>query len=88
MYVDASLKSESRIPAEEFQNAQGELEVQVGDLVNVVLDAVEDGFGETKLSREKAVRPESWIELEKAYEEQATVIGLINGKSEGGFTVG
>ncbi|MFD0965607.1 30S ribosomal protein S1 [Seminibacterium arietis] len=87
VYVDAGLKSESRIPAEEFQNAQGELEVQVGDLVNVVLDAVEDGFGETKLSREKAVRHESWIELEKAYEEQATVIGLINGKVKGGFTV-
>ncbi|TDQ56982.1 SSU ribosomal protein S1P [Mesocricetibacter intestinalis] len=85
--VDAGLKSESAIPVEEFLNAQGELEVQVGDVVNVALDAVEDGFGETKLSREKAVRHESWIELEKAYEEQATVIGLINGKVKGGFTV-
>ncbi|MBN6711699.1 S1 RNA-binding domain-containing protein, partial [Haemophilus haemoglobinophilus] len=87
VYVDAGLKSEARIPAEEFQNAQGELDVKVGDVVNVALDAVEDGFGETKLSREKAVRHESWIELEKAYEEQATVIGLINGKVKGGFTV-
>lgn len=87
VYVDAGLKSEARIPAEEFQNAQGELDVKVGDVVNVALDAVEDGFGETKLSREKAVRQESWIDLEKAYEEQATVIGLINGKVKGGFTV-
>ncbi|SMB89523.1 SSU ribosomal protein S1P [Pasteurella testudinis DSM 23072] len=85
--VDAGLKSESAIPVEEFLNAQGELEVNVGDAVKVALDAVEDGFGETKLSREKAVRHESWIELEKAYEEQATVIGLINGKVKGGFTV-
>lgn len=85
--VDAGLKSEAAIPAEEFQNAQGELEVQVGDQVQVALDAVEDGFGETKLSREKAVRHESWIALEKAFEEQATVVGLINGKVKGGFTV-
>ncbi|MGR6981537.1 30S ribosomal protein S1 [Testudinibacter sp. P27/CKL/0425] len=85
--VDAGLKSESAIPVEEFLNAQGELDVQIGDQVKVALDAVEDGFGETKLSREKAVRHESWIELEKAYEEQATVIGLINGKVKGGFTV-
>lgn len=85
--VDAGLKSESAIPVEEFLNAQGELDVQIGDEVKVALDAVEDGFGETKLSREKAVRHESWIELEKAYEEQATVIGLINGKVKGGFTV-
>jgi len=85
--VDAGLKSESAIPVAEFQNAQGELEVKVGDTVNVALDAVEDGYGETKLSREKAVRHESWIELEKAYEDKATVIGLINGKVKGGFTV-
>ncbi|MBE2894211.1 30S ribosomal protein S1 [Spirabiliibacterium falconis] len=85
--VDAGLKSESAIPVEEFLNAQGELAVQVGDEVKVALDAVEDGFGETKLSREKAVRHESWIELEKAYEEQATVTGIINGKVKGGFTV-
>ena len=59
--VDAGLKSESAIPVAEFQNAQGELEVKVGDTVNVALDAVEDGYGETKLSREKAVRHESWL---------------------------
>ncbi|TCP91208.1 SSU ribosomal protein S1P [Cricetibacter osteomyelitidis] len=85
--VDAGLKSEAAIDAAEFTNAQGELTVKVGDVVQVALDAVEDGFGETKLSREKAVRHESWIELEKAYEEQATVVGLINGKVKGGFTV-
>ena len=87
VFVDAGLKSEAAIPAEEFQNAQGEITVQVGDQVQVALDAVEDGFGETKLSREKAVRHESWIALEKAYEDQETVVGLINGKVKGGFTV-
>ncbi|WP_426879198.1 30S ribosomal protein S1 [Glaesserella parasuis] len=85
--VDAGLKSESAIPAEEFFNAQGELEVQIGDVVDVALDAVEDGFGETKLSREKAKRNESWAALEKAFEEQATVVGFVNGKVKGGFTV-
>ncbi len=85
--VDAGLKSESAIPAEQFRNAQGELEIQVGDEVDVALDAVEDGFGETLLSREKAKRHEAWLMLEKAYEEAATVIGIINGKVKGGFTV-
>ena len=64
--VDAGLKSESAIPAEQFKNAEGELEIQVGDEVDVALDAVEDGFGETLLSREKAKRHEAWITLEKA----------------------
>ena len=85
--VDAGLKSESAIPAEQFKNAQGELEIQVGDEVDVALDAVEDGFGETLLSREKAKRHEAWITLEKAYEDAETVIGVINGKVKGGFTV-
>ena len=85
--VDAGLKSESAIPAEQFKNAAGELEIQVGDEVDVALDAVEDGFGETLLSREKAKRHEAWITLEKAYEEAATVTGVINGKVKGGFTV-
>ncbi|MEI6859404.1 MAG: 30S ribosomal protein S1 [Shewanella sp.] len=85
--VDAGLKSESPIPAEQFKNAQGELEVSVGDTVHVALDAVEDGFGETQLSREKAKRHEAWIVLEKAYEDAETVIGVINGKVKGGFTV-
>ncbi|WP_279501857.1 30S ribosomal protein S1 [Aeromonas veronii] len=85
--VDAGLKSESAILAEEFKNAMGELEINVGDTVDVALDSIEDGFGETKLSREKAKRHEAWLQLEKAYEEQATVIGIINGKVKGGFTV-
>ncbi|PVZ86191.1 30S ribosomal protein S1 [Serratia sp. S1B] len=85
--VDAGLKSESAIPAEQFKNAQGELEIQIGDEIDVALDAVEDGFGETLLSREKAKRHEAWITLEKAYEEAETVVGIINGKVKGGFTV-
>ncbi|ATZ94283.1 MULTISPECIES: 30S ribosomal protein S1 [Dickeya] len=85
--VDAGLKSESAIPVEQFKNAQGEIEIQIGDEVDVALDAVEDGFGETLLSREKAKRHEAWLMLEKAYEESATVTGVINGKVKGGFTV-
>ncbi|GIU09244.1 30S ribosomal protein S1 [Shewanella glacialipiscicola] len=85
--VDAGLKSESPIPAEQFKNAQGVLEIAVGDEVDVALDSVEDGFGETQLSREKAKRHEAWIVLEKAYEDAETVIGIINGKVKGGFTV-
>ncbi len=85
--VDAGLKSESAIPVEQFKNAQGELEVQVGDVVDVVLDSIEDGFGETILSREKAKRHEAWLTLEKAVEDAATVLGVINGKVKGGFTV-
>ncbi|SHG13833.1 small subunit ribosomal protein S1 [Vibrio gazogenes DSM 21264] len=86
--VDIGLKSESAIPAEQFKNAAGELEVEVGSEVDVALDAVEDGFGETQLSREKAKRHEAWIVLGKAYEEGETVVGIINGKVKGGFTVG
>ena len=85
--VDAGLKSESAIPAEQFKNAEGELEIAIGDEVDVALDAVEDGFGETILSREKAKRHEAWVELEKAYEDKATIKGVINGKVKGGFTV-
>jgi small subunit ribosomal protein S1 len=85
--VDAGLKSESAIPAEQFRNAEGELDVAVGDVIDVALDAIEDGFGETILSREKAKRHEAWVELEKAYTEKETIIGVINGKVKGGFTV-
>ncbi|CAQ84916.1 30s ribosomal protein s1 [Photorhabdus asymbiotica] len=85
--VDAGLKSESAIPVEQFKNVQGELEIQVGDEIDVALDAVEDGFGETVLSREKAKRHEAWLMLEKAYEDAETVMGIINGKVKGGFTV-
>ncbi|MBR0573233.1 30S ribosomal protein S1 [Pasteurella atlantica] len=85
--VDAGLKSESAVPAEEFINAQGELEVQVGDEVDVVLKAVEDGNGETIVSRGDAKRNEAWTALEKAFEAQESVTGLVNGKVKGGFTV-
>jgi len=87
VFVDAGLKSEAAIDVAEFKNTAGEIEVAIGDVVDVALDAVEDGFGETKLSREKAKRHEAWIQLEKAYEDQETVIGVINGKVKGGFTV-
>ncbi|MFT5542360.1 MAG: small subunit ribosomal protein S1 [Glaciecola sp.] len=85
--VDAGLKSESAIPIEQFKAADGSLEIEVGDVVDVALDAVEDGFGETILSREKAKRHEAWVELERAYEEKETIKGIINGKVKGGFTV-
>lgn len=85
--VDAGLKSESAIPAEQFKNAQGELEIQVGDEVDVALDAVEDGFGETLLSREKAKRHEAGSRWKKLTKNAETVTGVINGKVKGGFTV-
>jgi small subunit ribosomal protein S1 len=85
--VDAGLKSESAIPVDQFKAADGSLEIAVGDVVDVALDAIEDGFGETILSREKAKRHEAWVELEKAYEEKETIKGIINGKVKGGFTV-
>ncbi|NQZ10652.1 MAG: 30S ribosomal protein S1 [Algicola sp.] len=87
VFVDAGLKSEAAIPAEQFKNAKGELDVVVGDQIDVALDAIEDGFGATILSREKAKRHEAWVRLEKACEDQETVIGVINGKVKGGFTV-
>ena len=85
--VSAGLKSEAVIPKEEFKNDKRDSELAVGDEVEVALDAVEDGFGETKLSREKAIRARTWIDLEKAFEEGAVVEGIINGRVKGGFTV-
>ncbi len=85
--VDAGFKSEGVIPREQFLNDKGELEIVEGDNVDVVLEALEDGFGETRLSREKAKRLEAWIDLDKAYHSQATVVGVISGKVKGGFTV-
>ena len=85
--VTAGLKSESTIPLEQFKNESGELEVTVGDSVEVALDTVEDGFGATKLSREKAKRAQAWTRLERAFEDSDTIIGFINGKVKGGFTV-
>jgi small subunit ribosomal protein S1 len=85
--VHAGLKSEGVIPRAQFLNDAGELEIAEGDEVKVALEAVEDGFGDTRLSREKAKRAEAWAELEKAYEAKEVVIGVINGKVKGGFTV-
>ncbi|MET0026152.1 MAG: 30S ribosomal protein S1 [Candidatus Thiodiazotropha sp.] len=85
--VNAGLKSEGVIPRVQFLNQNGEIEVEVGDQVEVALDAVEDGFGATRLSREKAKRDQAWKVLEKAHEAEETVIGRINGKVKGGFTV-
>ncbi|GGN26574.1 MULTISPECIES: 30S ribosomal protein S1 [Marinomonas] len=85
--VHAGLKSEGVIPRSQFLTESGEFNLKIGDEVKVALDAVEDGFGETKLSREKAKRAETWSVLEKAYEENAIVHGVINGKVKGGFTV-
>ena len=85
--VHAGLKSESTIPVEQFRNENGEMEVVVGDLVEVALDAVEDGFGSTRLSREKAKRARAWNHLETAFEDGEAVTGVINGKVKGGFTV-
>ena len=85
--VSAGLKSESVIPAEQFKNERGEWEVAVGDEVEVALDAVEDGFGETRLSREKAKRSRTWTVLEEAFEKGEIVEGMITGRVKGGFTV-
>jgi small subunit ribosomal protein S1 len=85
--VSAGLKSEAVIPIEQFKNDKREGELAVGDEIEVALDAVEDGFGETKLSREKAIRARTWTELEKAFEESQVVEGFINGRVKGGFTV-
>ncbi|HSQ69649.1 MAG TPA: 30S ribosomal protein S1 [Steroidobacteraceae bacterium] len=85
--VSAGLKSEAVIPTQQFKNERGEIEVSVGDEVEVALDSVEDGSGETRLSREKAKRARTWERLEKAFEEGETVSGLINGRVKGGFTV-
>jgi small subunit ribosomal protein S1 len=85
--VTAGLKSEAVIPIEQFQNEKGESDVSIGDEIEVALDAVEDGFGETRLSREKAIRARTWTELEKAFEKSEVVNGVINGRVKGGFTV-
>ena len=85
--VHAGLKSEGVIPAEQFRNELGELNLQIGDEVQVALESVEDGFGETRLSREKAKRAEAWKILEAAHTADEVIKGVINGKVKGGFTV-
>jgi small subunit ribosomal protein S1 len=85
--VNAGLKSESVIPASEFRNDRGELEVKEGDFVTVAIEALEDGYGSTRLSREKAKRIAAWQELEQAMENNQLVKGIITGKVKGGLTV-
>lgn len=85
--LNAGLKSEGIVAVEEFYDKNGELEVIIGDTVEVALDSVEDGYGETLLSREKAKRQEAWRKLSKSHENNDTVTGLISGKVKGGFTV-
>ncbi|MEM6581535.1 MAG: 30S ribosomal protein S1 [Pseudomonadota bacterium] len=85
--VHAGLKSEGVIPRAQFNDASGECTLNIGDEVQVALETVEDGFGETKLSREKAKRAEAWKDLEAAHEADEMVKGVINGKVKGGFTV-
>jgi small subunit ribosomal protein S1 len=85
--VNVGLKSEAVIPADQFKNEKGEIEVVVGETVEVALDSVEDGSGETRLSREKAKRARTWTRLETAFEKQEIVIGIITGRVKGGFTV-
>ena len=85
--VNAGLKSEAVIPASQFLDEKGAIEVAVGDEVEVALDAVEDGFGETRLSREKAKRTRTWTRLEEAFADSKIVTGTISGRVRGGFTV-
>ena len=85
--VNAGLKSEGAIPVSEFLNENGEVTVSVGDLVDVSLESLEDGFGATQLSRDKAKAAEAWTKLEHAFEAGETVMGIISGKVKGGFTV-
>jgi len=85
--VNVGLKSEGVIPVEQFFNEEGQLEVTVGDDVDVSLESIEDGYGVTRLSREKAKRKIAWEELEKAHEDNKTVIGIITERVKGGFTV-
>jgi len=85
--VNAGLKSEAVISIDQFKNERGEIEVKAGDEVEVALDSVEDGSGETRLSREKAKRARTWTRLETAFNEQQIVTGIINGRVKGGFTV-
>ncbi|MBX3693184.1 30S ribosomal protein S1 [Dokdonella sp.] len=85
--INAGLKSEGVVPIEQFRNDQGELEIHVGDEVKVALDSIENGFGETVLSREKAKRSLVWDELEEIHSKNESVIGRISGKVKGGFTV-
>ena len=85
--VNAGLKSEAYVPIDEFKNDQGEVEVQIGDFVSVAIDAIENGYGDTILSRDKAKRLASWLALETSLESGDFVTGTVSGKVKGGLTV-
>src|SRR5471030_717139 len=85
--VNAGLKSEAYIPLEEFRNDTGEIDVKPGDFVSVAIESLENGYGDTILSRDKAKRLASWLALEKAMESGEIVVGTVNGKVKGGLTV-
>jgi len=85
--VNVGLKSEGYVPAGQFKDLDGELEINIGDEIEVAVEALEDGLGETKLSREKAKRAKAWVELAHAFENNATVTGMVSGRVKGGFTV-
>ncbi len=85
--VNVGLKTEGSIPTEQCRDENGEIEVKVGDIIEVAIDALEDGFGETRLSREKAKKAQAWIKLDKAFAENAIIVGRVSGKVKGGFTV-
>ena len=85
--VNVGLKTEGSIPTEQFREDNGDLLVQVGDIIEVAIDSLEDGFGETRLSREKAKKAQAWIKLDKAFADNAVIVGRVSGKVKGGFTV-
>lgn len=85
--IDANLKSESYVPISQFRNESGELEVEIGDEIECAVDAVENGWGETRLSREKAKRQQAWEDLYEAFEEKEIIKGTVTGRVKGGFTV-
>src|SRR6476620_11038795 len=85
--INVGLKSEAVVPLEQFKNERGEVEVKAGDSVEVALDAMEDGSGETRLSREKAKRARTWTRLEESFNKSEIVTGIITGRVKGGFTV-
>ncbi len=85
--VNVGLKTEGSIPTEQFREDNGDLLVQVGDIIEVAIDSLEDGFGETRLSREKAKKAQAWIKLDKAFADNAIIVGRVSGKVKGGFTV-
>ena len=85
--VNVGLKTEGSIPTEQFREDNGDLLVQVGDIIEVAIDALEDGFGETRLSREKAKKAQAWIKLDKAFAANEIIVGRVSGKVKGGFTV-